>query len=314
MENPANHSQRWLLLDQETDVLSWISPDRNDLLDCIGVDWGGCKHEFSPVERHRPLMAGEVSRICILFLPEKSTELESFFSQFDPVEWKLWCHYGGDINMKRVPRRWSGYSRLNDEDKKRICPSQQYLPQPYSLNMRELQWSDLFNQLRRYFLEQSKGSDPDISPFRFDESLRILSKAWGLAGGEVALWERHQQANAQLLGYVVARHMDEQCSQIWDARSYLVCMTDIYRNFREVMLQDRDHYSEDVGSAFDQFSDALTKTKLLLQMTATEMQIRSQAIRLHQSLKLLIRSASSHADNLSSALATSPAMRSMHFF
>lgn len=172
----AESTNRWLILEQESDRPDWGK-------DCDGLVWNE-----SGLIRQRPA-AGQSpaeAEICVLFLPPVATgwTLPEQFDNRTQWRWNVWCHYGRDITVGQTASRWGTYERLLGACKARLSVEGSLPPLPFSRSMTTLPWTEEFLQLKEIAKSGGGGADG------FRRSLDLLRRAWNLARNETDVQTR----------------------------------------------------------------------------------------------------------------------------
>jgi hypothetical protein len=194
-------STRWLILEQKVERRNWWPED------CEFLIWNenGIKKGMAGTTRGTP--ASE--EICILFLPESDDplELKNSYTHHD-WQWNVWCHYGSDITMDQLKRRWGDYNRLSQSDKEGVIGSSSNPPLPFSASMKQ-KWKKDFNSLKALLKETVYNqSHSDHAQFeQFKKALQHLQDAWNLAMQEKGTYDTLAQDREALPIIVAGRYL-----------------------------------------------------------------------------------------------------------
>jgi len=189
-------TNRWLILDQETDRREWSGSA------CEGLIWNeGGVTAGRPMTGQSPADA----EICILFLPcaPGGRSLPEHFDNRIAWRWNVWCHYGRDITLSEVPVRWRGYERLTVAEKDRLSEDGTRPPYPFSRVMPQ-DWTDQFRELKQRVSRNAQAGSA-ASKDDFLHCLRNLRKAWELATGSQSVQMRIDQSKEALPAVLAAR-------------------------------------------------------------------------------------------------------------
>jgi hypothetical protein len=159
-------TNRWLLLDQETDCSQWT----DQTCRCLTWNESGITPWLSAYPNSNPA----ANEICILFLPTSYDilPLPDSYTNLISWQWNVWCHYGRDITMAELKSRWASYERLSVADKSHLSRDGTRPPLPFSRSMRQ-PWSDDFDQIKKKVRHEED----------FRKCLGLLQHAWNLAKG-----------------------------------------------------------------------------------------------------------------------------------
>ena len=191
-------SDRWLILEQDSDCRDWCSAS------CNHLTWHGST--ITPgtgLPSHSPAE----QEICILFLPVRHSSwiLPETFSNLNRWQWNVWCHYGRDITMAELKQRWRTYERLAEPEKARLSRDAIRPPLPFSRSMPQ-PWSHHFRQLKQMVRQHdSLSADSNADSFRL--CLNLLKRARMLATGHQDTQDRLDQASEALPAVLAARYL-----------------------------------------------------------------------------------------------------------
>lgn len=167
MTQDNSRIMRWLILEHKPNFAQWST------VECEGLLW-----TKSGILRERPKPDHPMvdKEIIILFLEEieDSWTLPEVFNIQGVSLLKVWCHYGGNINLEKLDQYWNNYRRLSNKEKTRLTNSRYPHPYPFSMGM-QLEWSEEFKKIKEKVKSQRDGMHQSSD---FDQCLRLLDIAW----------------------------------------------------------------------------------------------------------------------------------------
>jgi len=192
-----NSSKRWLILELAANISEWgaVTGSRG----IVGLTSGVSD---LPPDGAVPA-AGE--SVCVLFCGKNALPLPAGLDAAFESPWQVWCHYGGDLNLGKVAKRWRDWGGLTEHAKQRLLPEGSPPPMPFSVGQ-ALKWSEEFLSAKEAFKQASQNSG-QWQRSGWQVVLRNLQEAWNKAGGQTSMHQQVQSLSRLLPAAMAARHL-----------------------------------------------------------------------------------------------------------
>jgi len=292
-------TNRWLLLDQETDCSQWT----DQTCRCLTWNESGITPWLSAYPNSNPA----ANEICILFLPTSYDilSLPDFYTNLISWQWNVWCHYGRDITMAELKSRWATYERLSAADKSRLSMDGSRPPLPFSRSMPQ-PWTDYFRQIKE--LVQGKSQ----SRKDFLTCLKRLQYAWDLAEGDQGTQVYVDQAREAMPAVLAAQYLLDSLPILtgWDAetlrettdKALSICQ----QSGLMAMADRKEQFSKQVRDAYRHLGFILLRLHVLLNHRSKPPLSAGDLERLRAALRSFLKAAKTEAERTTKALAQHP--------
>lgn len=190
--------QRWLILEQAEVAPDWVGN--------TGVAWRICRAGGIGQWTAGAAAPSESQVVCLAFCRRGDYDrLPSWLRNEGYNDWRVWCHYGGNLHPGDVGARWRTWSGLTQEDKQHLFASESGHPMPFS-KVQKLPGSDEILAVKQA-VKRATGRGGAWEGEEWGMVLCNLDTAWTKAKGGTDLHQRLRTVSQTLPAAMAARHL-----------------------------------------------------------------------------------------------------------